>query len=80
MKTCIKQALQWLKDTLTQDHAPVLSKLTKVLADPVHGAAARAGFSQVLTVLEGFEGDRDDTRHRGGANGRRFHERPRTRD
>jgi len=35
--------------------------------------AAKAGFTQVFNVLEGFEGDLDATQHRGGANGWRFH-------
>jgi hypothetical protein len=44
----IVQALHWLKDTLTSERSLVLSKLTKVLADPVHGAAIRHD------LLEGF--------------------------
>ncbi|KAF1030088.1 MAG: Sulfurtransferase [Burkholderia plantarii] len=36
-------------------------------------AAAKAGFTQVFNVLEGFEGDLDDARRRGGHNGWRFH-------
>ena len=44
----IVQALHWLKDTLTSENSLVLSKLTKVLADPVHGAAIRQD------LLEGF--------------------------
>lgn len=36
-------------------------------------AAAKAGFSHVFNVLEGFEGTLDDAQHRGGQNGWRFH-------
>jgi rhodanese-related sulfurtransferase len=36
-------------------------------------AAAKAGFTQVFNVSEGFEGDLDETRHRGRQNGWRFH-------
>lgn len=36
-------------------------------------AAAKAGFTQVFNVLEGFEGDIDAQHHRGGQNGWRFH-------
>jgi rhodanese-related sulfurtransferase len=36
-------------------------------------AAAKAGFTQVFNVLEGFEGDLDDAKRRGGSNGWRFH-------
>jgi rhodanese-related sulfurtransferase len=36
-------------------------------------AAAKAGFTQVFNVLEGFEGEIDGQQHRGGADGWRFH-------
>lgn len=36
-------------------------------------AAAKAGFTQVFNVLEGFEGELDDAQQRGGRNGWRFH-------
>jgi rhodanese-related sulfurtransferase len=36
-------------------------------------AAAAAGFSNVFNVLEGFEGEIDAQKHRGGADGWRFH-------
>ncbi len=36
-------------------------------------AAAKAGFSHVFNVLEGFEGEIDADQHRGGADGWRFH-------
>ncbi|MGE0797648.1 MAG: rhodanese-like domain-containing protein [Lautropia sp.] len=36
-------------------------------------AAAKAGFSHVFNVLEGFEGDLDASQHRGTGNGWRFH-------
>jgi len=36
-------------------------------------AAARAGFSAVFNVLEGFEGELDADTHRGGLDGWRFH-------
>ncbi|CAN0627361.1 creatinine amidohydrolase [Burkholderia multivorans] len=36
-------------------------------------AAAKAGFTQVFNVLEGFEGDLDARQRRGGQNGWRFH-------
>ncbi|MDP9899380.1 rhodanese-like domain-containing protein [Variovorax ginsengisoli] len=36
-------------------------------------AAAKAGFAHVFNVLEGFEGEIDDKRQRGGADGWRFH-------
>jgi len=36
-------------------------------------AAAKAGFSQVFNVLEGFEGDLDAQQQRGAHNGWRFH-------
>ena len=36
-------------------------------------AAAKAGFTQVYNVLEGFEGEIDAQQHRGVADGWRFH-------
>ncbi len=44
----IVQALYWLKDTLTSDRTSILRKLTKVLDDPIHGAAIRRD------LLDGF--------------------------
>lgn len=35
--------------------------------------AAKAGFSRVFNVLEGFEGEIDEQQHRGGADGWRWH-------
>ncbi len=39
-------------------------------------AAAKAGFSQVFNVLEGFEGELDAAQRRGATNGWRFHDLP----
>jgi rhodanese-related sulfurtransferase len=36
-------------------------------------AAAKAGFTQVFNVLEGFEGELDGAQRRGASNGWRFH-------
>lgn len=36
-------------------------------------AAAKAGFTRVFNVLEGFEGEIDAQQHRGGSDGWRFH-------
>ncbi|WP_159915728.1 rhodanese-like domain-containing protein [Pantoea sp. 18069] len=36
-------------------------------------AAAKAGFTHVFNVLEGFEGEIDASQHRGGSDGWRFH-------
>jgi rhodanese-related sulfurtransferase len=36
-------------------------------------AAAKAGFTQVYNVHEGFEGEIDEQQHRGAADGWRFH-------
>lgn len=38
--------------------------------------AAKAGFTQVFNVLEGFEGEIDAQQHRGGADGWRFRNLP----
>lgn len=39
-------------------------------------AAAKAGFTRVFNVLEGFEGELDERQHRGGRNGWRFYDLP----
>ncbi|MDR7377825.1 rhodanese-related sulfurtransferase [Rhodoferax ferrireducens] len=39
-------------------------------------AAAKAGFTRVFNVLEGFEGEIDGQQHRGAADGWRFHSLP----
>ena len=39
-------------------------------------AAAQAGFTRVFNVLEGFEGEIDLDKHRGGKDGWRFHNLP----
>ena len=54
----VVQALHWLKDTQATDRPRVLSKLSKLLADPVHGDAIRKdlleGFSTLPTWMQGF--------------------------
>ena len=47
----VVQALHWLKDTLTSDHDRILDRLSKVLADPVHGAAIRQDLLDGFSVL-----------------------------
>ena len=47
----VVQALYWMKDTLTSERSLVLSKLTKVLADPVHGATIRRDLLEGFNVL-----------------------------
>ena len=55
-------------------HSPVLllcrsGKRSALAAE----AAAKAGFSAVFNVLEGFEGELDGQHHRGAQDGWRFH-------
>jgi hypothetical protein len=47
----VVQALHWLKDTLITDRQKILSKLTKVLADPVHGDAIQKDLLQSFAML-----------------------------
>ena len=47
----VVQALHWLKDTLASDHARILSRLTTVLADPIHGAAIRQDLLDSFNML-----------------------------
>ena len=42
-------------------------------SDLAADAAAKAGFTRVFNVLEGFEGEIDEQRHRGGLGGWRSH-------
>jgi len=45
-------------------------------SDLAADAAAKAGFTRVFNVLEGFEGEIDDQQHRGGDGGWRSHQLP----
>jgi hypothetical protein len=52
----VVQALHWLKDTLATDRQRILSKLSKLLADSVHGDVVRKdlleGFSTLPTWMQ----------------------------
>lgn len=52
----VVQALHWLKDILATDRQRILSKLSKLLADPVHGDSVRKdlleGFSTLPTWMQ----------------------------
>jgi len=54
----IVQALYWLKDTLTTERSSIQGKLTKVLADPVHGPTIRQdlldGFNALPAWMQSF--------------------------
>lgn len=54
----VVQALHWLKDTFATDRPRILSKLSQLLADPVHGDAIRQdlleGFSTLPTWMQNF--------------------------
>ena len=47
----IVQALYWLKDTLASERSSIQGKLTKVLADPVHGPAIHQDLLDGFNVL-----------------------------
>jgi hypothetical protein len=47
----VVQALHWLKDTLNSERSLILHKLTKVLADPIHGAAICQDLNDGFNVL-----------------------------
>lgn len=47
----IVQALHWLKDTLASERSLILNKLTKILVDPIHGAAIRQDLLNGFNVL-----------------------------
>ncbi|MDO9202485.1 MAG: DUF6088 family protein [Hydrogenophaga sp.] len=52
----VVQALYWLKDTLVTDRPRILSKLSALLADPIHGDVVRKdlleGFSTLPTWMQ----------------------------
>lgn len=50
----VVQALHWLKDTLGSDRSRVMNRLTKVLADPVHGPAIRQDLIDGFATLPGW--------------------------
>jgi len=47
----VVRALHWLKDMLATDRSRILTKLTKVLADPIHGAAIRYDLQEGFKTL-----------------------------
>ena len=47
----VVQALHWLKDTLVSDRDRILSRLSQLLADPIHGAAIRQDLIDGFSVL-----------------------------
>ena len=49
---------------------PGCAKCTKLMETAE--AAAKAGFTHVFNVLEGFEGEIDADQHRGGSDGWRY--------
>jgi Family of unknown function (DUF6088) len=53
----VVQALYWLKDTLASDRDRVLSRLTQVLSDPVHGAAIGQDLVDGFSVLPAWMQD-----------------------
>jgi len=53
----VVQALHWLKDTLTSSRQQVLDRLSKVLADPAHGAAIREDLADGFAALPAWMQD-----------------------
>ena len=53
----VVQALHWLKDTLPSDRPRVLDRLSKVLADPAHGAAIRQDLADGFATLPAWMQD-----------------------
>ena len=47
----VVQALHWLKDTLPTDRQRILARMSKVLADPLHGEAIRKDLLEGFAVL-----------------------------
>lgn len=47
----IVQALYWLKDPITSDHARIMEKLTRIVSDPAQGPAIREDLLEGFSVL-----------------------------
>lgn len=47
----VVQALHWLRDMISSDHARIERRLTSILADPEHGSAIAADLREGLTSL-----------------------------
>ena len=69
----VKQALENISSTAPED----LNILAMCRSGKRSEAAAEllttAGFNSVINIIEGFEGDRDDDKHRCTINGWKFH-------
>jgi len=50
----VVQALHWLKDTLSSDRQRILSRLTKVLADSIHGSSICQDLFEGFSTLPGW--------------------------
>lgn len=53
----VVQALHWLKDTLSSDRQRILDRLSKALADSVHGAAIRQDLADGFAALPAWMQD-----------------------
>jgi rhodanese-related sulfurtransferase len=65
--------LQHLHGNVDPEEAVLFLCRSGVRSHHAAQAAAAAGFARAYNILEGFEGDLDDARHRGNTNGWRFH-------
>ena len=65
--------LKNLRGSVDADEAVLFLCRSGVRSHHAAQTAAQAGFERAYNVLEGFEGDLDDNRHRGRTGGWRFH-------
>lgn len=69
-----------LEAKVPKDHALLLLCRSGKRSAQAAEAAAKAGFAQAFNVLEGFEGELDESQQRGHGDGWRFHGLPWTQD
>ena len=65
--------LQHLRGNVDPDEAVLFLCRSGVRSHHAAETATRAGYERAYNILEGFEGDLDDNRHRGRTGGWRFH-------
>jgi rhodanese-related sulfurtransferase len=65
--------LQHLQGNVEPDEPVLFLCRSGVRSHHAAETAARAGYERAYNILEGFEGDPDDNRHRGRTGGWRFH-------
>lgn len=72
----VREALHRVTDTDPQELTILALCRSGKRSETAAELLAAAGFNSVYNVIEGFEGDRDEHKHRSTLNGWRFHDLP----